>query len=797
MYYHSDCDFEGWVDYVCPRGWAYITNSRFFGHNLTASIWHDGSKDPDAKFVIRRSRFDGVKGFPLGRNNRDGQFFLLDSRFSENMADRPIYRPSAPDTYLFPARYYYWHNHRDGGDFPWFADNLETADTAPHPRAVTARWTFAGKWDPEATLPPVLPFAGVPRPADGDLDVRLFRTRLRWIPGRNAVSHNVHFGTSNPPPFRAAQREAGFDPGPLDIATTYFWRIDSVTPAGIVQGQTWSFTTAATLRVVLVGDSTVTDDSGWGRGFTARLTSHATVVNMARNGRSSKSYLDEGHWRAALAKGADAVLIQFGHNDQPGKGPERETDPATTYRANLSRYIDEARAADALPVIVTSLTRRNFDDGGKVVSDLFPYADAAKAVAAEAGVPLVDLHAASIDTLNRLGPPSGETFGVRKEDGTLDRTHLSKEGSALFGALVADGLRTAVPALSAFITPPPATPPASRPLTWSLCLEQPPAWYGSADAVRVADQVLLYQRRTGGWPKNIDMARALTEDERLALDQAKAETDSTIDNGATTTQVRFLALVYSATRTERFRNAFEAGFDFLLAAQYPNGGWPQFFPLRDDYSRHITFNDDATVRVMEVLRDAAGGKTPFTFVDARRRALASKAVERGIALILKAQVRVNGRLTVWCAQHDEVTLAPAKARTYEHPSLGGSESVGILRFLMSIPKPSAEVVAAVEAGVAWLRDAQLTGMRVETRPDASLPGGFDRVVVEDPAAPPIWARFYEIGTNRPIFSGRDSIVRDEMAAIEHERRVNYAWYGYWPETVLKQYPDWKRASSRR
>jgi len=144
-----------------------------------------------------------------------------------------------------------------------------------------------------------------------------------------------------------------------------------------------------------------------------------------------------------------------------------------------------------------------------------------------------------------------------------------------------------------------------------------------------------------------------------------------------------------------------------------------------------------------------------------------------------------------------VTLAPAKARTYEHPSLSGSESVGILRFLMSVPNPSSDVVAAVEAGVAWLRDAQLTGLRVDTRPDASLPGGFDRVVVKDPAAPPIWARFYEIGTNRPIFSGRDSNVRDEMAAIEHERRVNYAWYGYWPETVLTQYADWKRAISRR
>jgi len=384
--------------------------------------------------------------------------------------------------------------------------------------------------------------------------------------------------------------------------------------------------------------------------------------------------------------------------------------------------------------------------------------------------------------------------GVYREKLYVTASHVSIVGEGRDATRIEYAeLRRAVPALSAFITPAPSAAPAARPLAWSRCLDQPPAWYGSAEAVRVADQVRLYQRRTGGWPKNIDMARTLTEDERLALDQAKAETDSTIDNGATTAQLRFLALVYSATRAERFRAAFEAGFDFLLAAQYPNGGWPQFFPLRDDYSRHITFNDDAMVRVMEVLRDAAGGEAPFTFVDAQRRVRAGKAVERGIALILKAQVRVNGRLTAWCAQHDEVTLAPAKARTYEHPSLAGSESVGVLRFLMSLPNPSVEVVAAVEAGVAWLGDVRLTGLRVDTRPDASLPGGFDRAVVKDAAAPPIWARFYEIGTNRPIFSGRDSIVRDDMAAIEHERRVNYAWYGYWPgELLAREYPEWRK-----
>jgi PelA/Pel-15E family pectate lyase len=812
MYYHSDCDFEGWVDYVCPRGWAYITNSRFFGHNLTASIWHDGSRDLDSKFVIRRSRFDGVKDFPLGRNNRDGQFFLLDCRFSQNMADRPIYRPSAQETYLFPARYYYWNDHRDGGDYSWFADNLASADTAPYPRAVTARWTFAGRWDPEAELPAVLPFASVPRPAHEESDVTLFNPRLRWIPGRNATSHRVYFGTSNPPRFRGEQRETTFDPGPLDVATTYFWRVDSVTPGGAVQGPTWTFTTAATVRFALVGDSTVTDDSGWGRGFTARLTSRATVVNLARNGRSSKSYIDEGHWRSALAQGADVVLIQFGHNDQPGKGPERETDPATTYRANLARCVDEARAAAVFPVVVTSLTRRFFDDAGKIASDLFPYADAAKVVAAEKGAPVVDLHAASIALLNRLGPSSGETFGVHKDDGTLDRTHLSKDGSAAFGAIVAGELRKAVPALAAYIKapdvavgPPPAGPTPSSQQTpgllqsrlrsiWFRCLEQADAWYGTAEAIRIADLVRLYQRKTGGWPKNIDMARALGADEVRQVEAAKADTDSTIDNAATTTQLRFLARVFAATRAERFEAAVADGLDYLLAAQYPNGGWPQFYPLRADYSRHITFNDNAMVNVMEVLRDVGAGAAPYGFVDAARRARAAAAAARGLKVMLAAQIRVNGRLTAWCAQHDEVTLEPRGARTYEHPSLSGSESVGVVSFLMSIPKPDAPIVAAVEAAVAWFRDVRIAGLRLESRPDAALPGGFDRVVVKDPAAPPLWARFYEIGTNRPIFSGRDGVIRYNLAEIEYERRANYSWYGDWPAALLERdYPAWARS----
>ncbi len=156
MYYHAQCSFEGWVDYVCPRGWCFITDSRFFGHNLTASLWHDGSSDKEQKFVIVNSTFDGVKNFPLGRHHRDGQFFLVNNRFSENLADSSIHYPSySPNArpWKWGRRHYYAKNRRDGGNFSWFADNLHTyQDGKLRADDITARWTFGGAWDPEREL---------------------------------------------------------------------------------------------------------------------------------------------------------------------------------------------------------------------------------------------------------------------------------------------------------------------------------------------------------------------------------------------------------------------------------------------------------------------------------------------------------------------------------------------------------------------------------------------------------------------------------------------------------------------
>jgi PelA/Pel-15E family pectate lyase len=255
----------------------------------------------------------------------------------------------------------------------------------------------------------------------------------------------------------------------------------------------------------------------------------------------------------------------------------------------------------------------------------------------------------------------------------------------------------------------------------------------------------------------------------------------------------FLAKVYAARKDDRFKDAVLRGLDYLLKAQYENGGWPQFYPNARGYYTHITFNDDAMIGVMRFLRDLAKKDGPYAFVDADRRAKAEKAVAKGIECILKCQVVTGGKRTAWCAQHDEKTLAPAPARAYEKISLSGAESVGIVRFLMGIEKPSPEVIDAIQSAVAWFDAVRITGIRQVAKPDPSLPGGQDKVIEKDPSAPPLWARFYEIGTNRPIFCGRDGVIKYSLAEIEHERRTGYSWYGTAPAGLLaKDYPAWQR-----
>ncbi|HXT11094.1 MAG TPA: pectate lyase [Candidatus Angelobacter sp.] len=318
-------------------------------------------------------------------------------------------------------------------------------------------------------------------------------------------------------------------------------------------------------------------------------------------------------------------------------------------------------------------------------------------------------------------------------------------------------------------------------------LHQPRAWYGTPEARSAAGIVMQYQSTTGAFPKNTDLTIPPTD--KIWARIKKEGCADTIDNDATTVPMRFLALVAQATGDKQCQDSFIRGLDYLLISQYPNGGWPQFYPLREGYYSHITYNDNAMMNVMFLLRDIAHGKAPYQFVDADRRAKCQTAIEKGLDCILKTQIKENGKLTVWCAQYDENTLQPAWARAFEPPSFSGDESVDIVRYLMQIDHPTPEIRAAIQGAVAWFKATEIHGLRVVRRmmPDGRRDGWIER----NRKAGPLWARFYELGTNRPIFIGRDSVIRYHYSEIERERRGGYNYYGAWPESLLKKdYPRW-------
>ncbi len=298
----------------------------------------------------------------------------------------------------------------------------------------------------------------------------------------------------------------------------------------------------------------------------------------------------------------------------------------------------------------------------------------------------------------------------------------------------------------------------------------------------VTANILSHQAIRGDWPKNVDNSATPFEGDRKVI-------KGTFDNDATLGELRFLARAFRATGAAADRDAFLKGCDLILAAQYRSGGWPQSAEPGKGYHRHITFNDDTMVNLLTFVRDVAT-RGDFGFVDPARCAAASRAFDAGIECILKCQIMVNGTLTVWCAQHDEKTLEPRPARTFEPVSLSGAESAGILLLLMTLERPRPEVMRAIAAGARWFDSVKLTGIRQNT-----VDG--DKRIVPDQAAAPLWARFYEIPSMRPIFCGRDGVIKYEMAQIEPERRNGYAWYGHWGAKVADRYATWARLHETR
>jgi PelA/Pel-15E family pectate lyase len=316
----------------------------------------------------------------------------------------------------------------------------------------------------------------------------------------------------------------------------------------------------------------------------------------------------------------------------------------------------------------------------------------------------------------------------------------------------------------------------------------------------VADNMLLYQRTVGGWPKHIgnekiDYTKKLSPPEKANVIEEASRNDATIDNNATTKEIRYLVKAYKKTNNKNYLRAAENGIRYLLKMQHPNGGWPQFYPDSSLYRSQVTYNDNAMINAMNVLWDVVHHTNDLDVVDTRLVEPSQPAIDKGIDCILKTQVRVNGKLTVWCAQYNKNTLQPEKARSFELVSLSGAESVGIVEFLMKIEHPSPEIKNAISSAVQWFQRSRIDGYRYVDIQDPKQPNGKDRVIVPDKNST-VWARFYDIQTNKPFFSGRDGVKKWSVAEIEYERRNGYAWYGTWPAVLLeKEYPAWQKKNA--
>ncbi|MFT3783954.1 MAG: pectate lyase [Nibricoccus sp.] len=319
-----------------------------------------------------------------------------------------------------------------------------------------------------------------------------------------------------------------------------------------------------------------------------------------------------------------------------------------------------------------------------------------------------------------------------------------------------------------------------------------PEWYATDEARQLADRVVEYQAATGGWTKSNDYSVAPVPKSKIDY-----WSYGTLDNNATVLELRFLANVEAQApndgRAEAWRASFLRGLEYLFNAQYPNGGFPQIYPLAGGYHDAITYNDGAMIRALELLSDVAVGKALYAFVPEKQRAEAAERVERGIQCILKSQiVEPSGRPTVWCQQHDMLTLKPCAARNFEPISATTAESVGIVRFLMRQPDAQAKYSEVIADAVKWFQAVALHDRAWDRRSNPTK-------LIHAPGAPLLWARLYEIGTDKPIFGDRDRTVHYEVSEISIERQKGYSWYSEYAQTILTEYPKWlgKQSASPR
>lgn len=385
--------------------------------------------------------------------------------------------------------------------------------------------------------------------------------------------------------------------------------------------------------------------------------------------------------------------------------------------------------------------------------------------------------------------PKGQQAAWREY---LDRSARQKQAdrAALLAELKAAGLSEA-------LIPPNGSAARSMPLTRAA------EWYGSEEARRIADSIVSFQTPAGGWSKNLNIAdhrrqkgesfapnnlsHFLTPGDFDAPKDPHWNYVGTLDNDATTTELQFLAKVIDAVKeSSAYRASFLRGVEYLFAAQFPNGGRPQVWPLEGGYHDAITFNDGAVTETLELLQGVAERKGVFRFVPAEVAKRAQASVARGVDCILATQITANGKHTVWGQQHDALTLQPVAGRNYEPAAECSSESASVVLFLMNLPAPSPKVVAAVHAAARWFEQTAIHGKAYTRGPEGSK-------LTDAVDAKSLWARYYQIGTEHPIFGDRDKSIHDDMSEISQERRKGYGWYNEVPQAALDHYAEWRLA----
>jgi PelA/Pel-15E family pectate lyase len=365
----------------------------------------------------------------------------------------------------------------------------------------------------------------------------------------------------------------------------------------------------------------------------------------------------------------------------------------------------------------------------------------------------------------------------------------------------------------------------------SIPLHRGAEFYASAEARHIGDTILSFQTPSGGWSKNLDMSgparlrgQSYTTANLAPVGSGPDDFDkpsdenwhyiSTLDNDATNTELHFLAELSAAFPGKdgnAYRASFLRGVEYLLHSQFPNGGWPQVWPLEGGYHDAITFNDDAVTESAELLTLASRGERyvsepdeddtaaeksteDYTFVPPAIRARAKAAAAKALECILATQLHVpslDGKgtvLTVWAQQHDPLTLVPVSGRNYEPEALSSGESASVTEYLMSLPHPSTAVVRSVDAAATWFEAHKIMGYGWSG--GRGTPGG--RTFAPLAGAGPLWARYYSLTTGKPIFGDRDKTIHDDVMELSLERRNGYGWYGEAPKAALAQYAEWKK-----